>query len=200
LNAMSQDKKQVIVVQHSEWNEKNTFAPHLEYVKHYTTYVNIEDGNLNNSTADLKQTFTETLADSLIQSNPDWTLAFNLFKNNIDFSDTVELLYILDISLAEVANVSHFVSFTSDPSVIEFEYVDTIEGTMVSPELQDINVELPASVDTINTLPQTDQLDYCEVVDTTLVATKKLYAAQCTVPRKDCDPVPGGWMCSSRSL
>ncbi len=38
-------KSSVIVVQHSDWNEKQTAAEDLEYVKRMTTYFSIDDGN-----------------------------------------------------------------------------------------------------------------------------------------------------------
>ncbi|MFI3268914.1 MAG: hypothetical protein SNG14_00380 [Rikenellaceae bacterium] len=38
-------KEQVIVVQHSNWNEKMTAKEDLEYVKKMTTYFSIDDGN-----------------------------------------------------------------------------------------------------------------------------------------------------------
>lgn len=38
-------KDQVIVVQHSHWNQNNTDKPDLAYVKAKTTYVKLDDGN-----------------------------------------------------------------------------------------------------------------------------------------------------------
>jgi hypothetical protein len=38
-------KSNVIVVQHSQWNQKNTHPNDLSYVKAKTTYFKIEDGN-----------------------------------------------------------------------------------------------------------------------------------------------------------
>jgi len=38
-------KKRVIVVQHSDWNEKHTNKEYLVYVKEHTNYAYIDDGN-----------------------------------------------------------------------------------------------------------------------------------------------------------
>ncbi len=42
----SKIKESVIVVQHSNWNEKETTPVDLEYVKSMTTYFSIDDGNM----------------------------------------------------------------------------------------------------------------------------------------------------------
>ncbi len=208
LNAMFEDKKQVVVVQHSKWNEDNTSDLHLEYVKHHTTYVRIQDGNFKNATAKLKLNMNESSEDLLIRSNPSWELALNLYDRVIDFSDTVELLHILDIPLSDVSDMNSFINYISGDRAIDttIESIAESEIGVVEHESAVQVVEIPVVEVQETLLPspvilESQGLGYCEVIENTLRAAKISYAAACTLPLKDCDPVSGGyWKCSSRNL
>lgn len=43
----------------------------------------------------------------------------------------------------------------------------------------------------------TTQAGQCDAVAATLAAAQSAYAAKCSLPRKDCDPVSGGYLCAS---
>jgi len=109
-------KNNIIVVQHSEWNEKETSHDALLYVKENTTYIKIPDGNKagNGSAGFNEETFvTTSLENKKLLSSPVWIEAnkistqyngINGRYNNkaisnggIDFSDLSEVIRILDI-------------------------------------------------------------------------------------------------------
>lgn len=109
-------KKQFITVQHADWNENETSVNALNYVKNNTTYLRIADGNkegngtpgFNNASYSAK-----SLENKNLLSSKTWILAnkistkyngINGRYNNkaisgggADFSDLVEVTYILDI-------------------------------------------------------------------------------------------------------
>jgi hypothetical protein len=120
-------KDQIIVVQHSEWNEKETSVDALNYVKQKTTYIKITDGNqTGNGTPGFNDPdySTKTLENKNLLSSKTWTLAneistkyngINGRYNNkaisgggADFSDLVEVAYILGIK--STATVAEFFS------------------------------------------------------------------------------------------
>jgi hypothetical protein len=116
-SSISNVKARVTVVQHSKWNEDQTTGSDLSYVKKYATYKKIEDGNRTNSTADLhieggdKGNTWRKLRDGKFGNI--WTKAFaalNPQSDKLDFSDTVELLYILGIGKGQVATPADFES------------------------------------------------------------------------------------------
>ncbi len=102
----------VIVVQHSIWNIKQTTASDLDYVKEHAHYVKIEDGNhAGNGTPDYQESSTEYMASIFDASNPNtfaqslWLKAKEItdacsYKGGpipgggIDFSDTAEAMWI----------------------------------------------------------------------------------------------------------
>jgi hypothetical protein len=109
-------KDQIIVVQHSDWNEQETSVDALNYVKQKTTYIRITDGNkTDNGTPGFNnQAYsTKTLENKNLLSSNVWTLANKIstkyngingrYDNKAisgggaDFSDLVEVTYILDI-------------------------------------------------------------------------------------------------------
>jgi hypothetical protein len=109
-------KEQFIVVQHSQWNEKETSVDALNYVKNNTTYLKIPDGNQEgNNTPGFKDEFypVKSLENKNLLSTNIWTLANNITakyngvngrylnkaisNGGADFSDLVEVIYILDI-------------------------------------------------------------------------------------------------------
>ena len=109
-------KKQFITVQHADWNENETSVNALNYVKKHTTYLRIADGNkeangtpgFNNASYSAKSLENKNLLSSKtwIQANKISTTynGINGRYNNkaisgggVDFSDLVEVTYILDI-------------------------------------------------------------------------------------------------------
>ena len=109
-------KDQIIVVQHADWNEQETSVNALNYVKQKTTYIRITDGNKtgNGTPGFNNQAYsTQALENKNLLSSKTWILAneistkyngINGRYNNkaisgggADFSDLVEITYILDI-------------------------------------------------------------------------------------------------------
>ncbi|MDO7083525.1 hypothetical protein WNY51_05160 [Pseudocolwellia sp. AS88] len=118
-------KDQIIVVQHSTWNEKETSVDALAFVKNQTTYIKIEDGNKEDNGSpgfNNKGYLVNQLENTQLISSKAWTEANKISKkyngvngryNNqaiadggADFSDLVEVTYILDIT--NVATVTDF--------------------------------------------------------------------------------------------
>lgn len=127
-------KKRVHVIQHGPkvggGNENNTDPDNLEVVKNNTAYIKIANGNYANETARLRilqsdrdgikniKAFMVKAKAHRFAGNA-WKAAFNYFQpivgqqtanwpygHYLDFSDTVELLYILNIY--DIENVADF--------------------------------------------------------------------------------------------
>ena len=99
----SVDRKRVKVVQHSAgsaFNESNTSRANIALVKSVASYIAIDNGNVGgNGTADLNEKssgFVSRARSGRYAS--EWNAAFAYLDPNrkLDFSDTVELLYIID--------------------------------------------------------------------------------------------------------
>jgi hypothetical protein len=91
-------QKRIHVVQHSNWNERQTTDSDLAYVKAETDYIRIRDANryLNKRGGDAA--FVEA-ATSHPVFGPAWKAAFAYYnpKQRLDFSDTGELLHIVGL-------------------------------------------------------------------------------------------------------
>ncbi len=110
-NTSINTKAKITVVQHSTWNEQQANQADLNYVKNQTNYVKIADGNNVNATADLNAKSTSFVAKARSgKYSTEWTAAFQYLNpnNKLDFSDTVELLHILDIGKNVIATVNDF--------------------------------------------------------------------------------------------
>ena len=101
------------VVQHRLLNEENTDRVNLAYIQDNTDYIQIDDGNEGNETANFRQdggsqAFVDAMADSLYDL--EWSIAFDYLdpEEKLDFSDTVALLHIIGVSTSDVANISQF--------------------------------------------------------------------------------------------
>lgn len=113
------------IVQHSEWNQDNTSAEALAYVKAQSDYYKIADGNaLNNGTAGYKSDAASDWPRALANKNVGalWQSAkqiadlyngqdgrYNnesIAKGGFDFSDTAEMTWIF--ALEDVPDVSSF--------------------------------------------------------------------------------------------
>jgi hypothetical protein len=104
----------VHVVQHSMSNEEGAVPANLQYVTANTTYLRIDDGNQANGSADLNQASEQFTAAAMAgRHGPSWAAAFDyLPAGELDFSDTVEVLHILGITVDVVADPDDFaVSF-----------------------------------------------------------------------------------------
>lgn len=131
--------RRITVIQHSLINEANANQSDLSFVKSNTNYIKIKDGNSENLTADLHQpskTFTARARASYFSDQ--WNAAFAYLnpRQKLDFSDTVELLYILNIGTDQVANPDDFadvfISSTAPPPLPNLqnqsEGTSTLEG------------------------------------------------------------------------
>jgi len=100
-------KSDIVIVQHSAWNEKNANQNDLRYVKQNTNYLYIDNGNNGgNRTADLNE--KSNVFVNAVKGMPGWKAAFDYLdpvSKKLDFSDTVELLYILGIGLDQVSDL-----------------------------------------------------------------------------------------------
>jgi hypothetical protein len=116
-NGVKYSKDQIITVQHADWNENETSVDALEYVKNNTTYIRITDGNKedNGSPGFNDATYSaKSLENKNLLSSKTWILANEIstkyngingrYDNKaisgggVDFSDLVEVTYILDIN------------------------------------------------------------------------------------------------------
>jgi hypothetical protein len=122
------------LVQHSNWNEKYTTPKRLAYVKEHTDYIKIDTGNRgDNATAGLMLRYndkTSPVVDAFIQKaerspyRQIWEAAFDYLDpltdqgwpegRKLDFSDTVELLYILGIDKQLVSDCTDFANIFFD--------------------------------------------------------------------------------------
>ncbi len=94
--------KRVHVVQHSNWNERQTTDESLAYVRRHTDYIRITDANAFLNLRGGRESFQRAaVAHPLFGEG--WRAAFAYYnpRHRLDFSDTGELMHIL--SLGEVA-------------------------------------------------------------------------------------------------
>lgn len=97
--------KKINVVQHScgtggNWNEAQTRSDNLALMKQRTTYHCIPNGNNTNSSPDFNSGISPANADFISRAKAsrygaEWAWAFSKINNKVDFSDTVEVCYIL---------------------------------------------------------------------------------------------------------
>jgi len=88
----------VHVVQHSDWNERQTTPAALAYVRAETDYVRIRDANAYLNVAGGDGAF-EATALGHPRLGPAWAAAFDYYppRERLDFSDTGELLHLLGV-------------------------------------------------------------------------------------------------------
>lgn len=108
-----QTRSRIHLVQHSDWNEDHALREDLNFVRSNTNYIKIADGNEPNSTADFRgysQNFVDRARAS--QYSAVWNTAFAYLNpsEKLDFSDTVEVLYILGIGRSQIADADDFAS------------------------------------------------------------------------------------------
>jgi len=100
------------LVQHSQWNEDHANASDLSFVKSNTRYVRIDDGNNPNSTADFRSETPDSFVNVARSTRyaSVWNSAFSYLSpyEKLDFSDTVELMFILGIGTGTIATVEQF--------------------------------------------------------------------------------------------
>ena len=112
--------KQIRVVQHSlGFNVQQTLPVNLTKINNLATYITIDNGNVgNNNTADFKDRDTNTTTSNFAQwarndncESTAWNTALDRFSSHIDFSDTVEYLHIVGVTLTEVSGITTFAEF-----------------------------------------------------------------------------------------
>jgi len=106
----------VHIVQHSiAANEGNTDDQNLVFVKANTDYITLQNGNQPNLTADLNtgETVDDYFRDWASNSvHPTaWEFSMVYFEEKLDFSDTVEILHILNIGIDLIADTNDFADF-----------------------------------------------------------------------------------------
>ena len=108
-------RRRVHVVQHSVWNEDHALRADLNFVRNNTDYIRIEDGNHPNSTADLRKENGAAFVSQALSSSYRgvWRSAFDYLdpQDKLDFSDTVELLHILNIATSDIADPDGFARY-----------------------------------------------------------------------------------------
>ena len=136
-------KTNVVVVQHSTWNENATTETALEYVKENAAYTQIEDGNYpygkprgkkrGDNSPNYKSNSTAFMKDAIADSNTNekprsfWKKAKQITdasayggvisRGGVDFSDTVEAMWIF--GLADKSNKLTTVADFWDKFVVE---------------------------------------------------------------------------------
>ncbi len=107
--------RQVVVVQHSNWNERQTHEEALACVKRETAYIRIRDANgylrikqdASPEALEVRKAFVEAaLAHPLF--GPSWKAAFDYYDpgtRQLDFSDTGELLFILGLGEIDIDDI-----------------------------------------------------------------------------------------------
>lgn len=120
-------QKNVIIVQHSKYNEKNTTPSELTWLKQNTVYKKIDDGNTaDNQTPGYRSKETQWLELAKSTENPNtiaknlWTLADEvcdawdgewtnkwIAAGGVDFSDCVENWHIFNLG-EDVGNIESF--------------------------------------------------------------------------------------------
>lgn len=90
--------QRIHVVQHSNWNEKQTTDADLAYVKKQTDYIRIKDANRFLNQKGGNEAF-EAAALAHPTFGPSWQAAFEYYnpRQRLDFSDTGELMRILGL-------------------------------------------------------------------------------------------------------
>ena len=115
--ASDDDLKRITVVQHSlGFNVSNTRPENLQSIIDLATYVTIDNGNVGgNGTANLEDSSVNTTTSDFAMwarnnstQSEAWNSALDDFSAKIDYSDTVEYLYILDIPLDLVSDITTF--------------------------------------------------------------------------------------------
>ena len=107
--------ERIHLVQHSGWNEEMALDADLAFVRQQTDYIRIPDGNGGgNGTADFNdQNYDGPFVNAALNSvnAAGFAAAFDYYSpqdDRLDFSDTVELMEILDINVDEVNNIDDF--------------------------------------------------------------------------------------------
>jgi len=90
--------KRIHVVQHSNWNEKQTTDAALAYTKEHTHYIKIRDANAYLNIKGGNDVFEKTAKQHPAFGSV-WKAAFTYYnpKQRLDFSDTGELMHILGL-------------------------------------------------------------------------------------------------------
>lgn len=90
--------KRIRVVQHSDWNERQTTEEALDYVKSHTLYIKINDANAYLNIEGGNDAFVRAATTHPAFAGF-WRAAFAYYdpKERLDFSDTGELMHVLGL-------------------------------------------------------------------------------------------------------
>ncbi len=132
-NAPDANLKNIFVIQHSHcgsngcssanrggFNERNTQNANVNYIIDVANFVRIDNGNFGgNSTSDLNdQGGTAQRASDALLADPiygsAWQAAFTYYdpvRFRLDFSDTVELLFVLGLDSGDIGDTEDFANF-----------------------------------------------------------------------------------------
>jgi hypothetical protein len=124
-------RQRIHIIQHSEWNEKNTTQPFLEYLKTNIDYISIPDGNIQgNGSPGFNSAKYEDIVESINHQKVKeiWVKSIKTAKvyngqgnrylnptmkdNGLDFSDFSEICYIL--SLEELDNIDQYFKYINE--------------------------------------------------------------------------------------
>lgn len=186
--------KNIRVIQHANWNVSHTDASNLSLIKNRTTYLMIANGNSNNDSAQLRTNGNDAAGFRNLTSSSRyshvWDIAFQAVTNAdrfVDFSDVVEVLYILDVPKSRVGNAFDFgnVYFGQSPSAPSVPSVP-VTPTPVEPET-------PSTP----SVPTASDSSRVAVFGSSLAAARNAFAEATSLGRVDCDPVAGGYVCAS---
>ena len=111
LRRASTPTQRIHVVQHSQDNETTTTPADLTFIQANSDYIAIADGSIANTTADLEGAtdgWKEAALDS--QRSEAWSAAFEQLDpdEQLNFSDSVAVLYIVGVGLDQVADPDDF--------------------------------------------------------------------------------------------
>lgn len=207
---LNYNNSQVVVVQHSGWNESKSNQTDLNFVRNSTRYIKIADGNGANSTADLNQKSSAFVSAQRNGSfSRQWNAAFQFLnpENKLDFSDTVELLHILGIGLGQISSPNTFLNYVERANTLSARTGDSggsVGGTGQSNVVTQVTVQTESgNQDVQNNIGAVVVYNnsLCTAVGDELGEARANYADQCSLPRDDCDPLSrGGWICSSQNI
>lgn len=96
-------RQDIRIVQHSDWNEDQTTKEDLAYVKEKSDYIRIWDANAYLNDRDGNSKFARMASGHKVYGAM-WTAAFDYLppEDKVDFSDTGELLAILNMEKIDV--------------------------------------------------------------------------------------------------
>ncbi len=142
--------ERIHLVQHSDWNEQHALDADLAFVQAETDYIRIPDGNSGgNGTADFNdENYDGPFIDAALSSSnaAGFAAAFDYYSPQnarLDFSDTVELMEILDIGTNQVNDIADFADVFFDSSPVD----EPVDEPVVDDPLEGLHPDIVAVID-----------------------------------------------------